>query len=245
MSRRPPADPKRPHRRAGSASGEHPPAERWWAWAAGETKPSERRRLDAHRRGCVPCRRLATGALRLAGARGLLDLEAPPAAVRRRIRDLFETVRAPSSGKAVAGLAPARVPTFSRLRLAAGAGGFPGTATAWGNAYASATRRSGGEPLRRCALEGGAWRLELEWTPLDRAWAIRGRVVSTDAPSGRGVPPALRLESGDGRSRRMRPGPRGFFGPVRIPGPELRVTLEEGGRSFRSPWLPRAPRVRR
>ena len=236
MIRRPPVDPKRP---PASATAGHPAAERWWARATGVLDRAEARRLDAHRLACPACAQQAAGAERLARARGTFDLETPPAAARRRARELFDETRRTPAPPAKS--ASTRVPAFARLRVvhAFAAGGA--------GSHAFATRRAGAgaEPLRRCALEGGTWRLELEWTPLDGAWAIRGRVVDLGAPARRGGGPSVRLESADGAKRALSVGPRGFFGPMRVLAPELRVTLEDASRSFRSPWLPRAPRSRR
>lgn len=230
MTRRPPVDPK------------HPVAERWWARATGALGRAEARRLDEHRVACTACAKRAAGAERLARARGLFDLEAPPVAARRRARKLFIETRTagPPLARSASSRVPAlRLPSFGRLRVvhAFGAGG--------GATLAGATRRAGAETLRRCALEGGTWRLEIEWTPLDRAWAIRGRIVDLGVPARRGSAPAVRIESAGGPERAVRVGPRGFFGPVRVAAPELRVRLEDASRSFRSPWLPKAPRSRR
>ena len=245
MTRRYPVDPKRA---APATEADHPAADRWWACATGTIGRAEARRLEAHRLACAVCARRAAGAERLAGARAALELEAPPAAARRRARELFTARRATPTpqAKSVSTRVPARrLPAFARLRLVRGlARGAFAAATGTGGA-AFATRRAAAEPLRRCALEGGTWRLELEWTSLDRAWAIRGRIVDLRAPGARGGAPAMRLEAADGAARAVAIGPRGFFGPVRVPAPELRVTLEDADRSFRSPWLPRAPRSRR
>ncbi len=240
MTRRQPTDPKRP---SVPAPVEHPAPDRWWALATGAPGKAVARRLDGHRLACAACAQRAAGAERLARARGILDLEPPPAASRRRARQLFAVTRM-AAKFAASPVSAVRPPSFARLRVIRG---FEANApAAGGGSFVSsrAMRRAGAEPLRRCALEGGSWRLELEWTPLDRAWAIRGRVVDLAASVRRGDAPAVRLESGGGGDHPVRVGPRGFFGPLRVSAPELRVTLEDEGRSFRSPWLPRAPRSR-
>ena len=234
---RQPSDPKRP---SAPVPVEHPPADRWWVLALGSPDKSAGRRLAAPRLGCSACGQKAVGAERLANARRLLDLETPPAASRSLARKLFAATRMVLNP--AASPAPTqRPPSFVRLRV------IPRfKAAAGGRSFVSSSvlRRAAAEPLRRCALEGGRWRLELEWTPLDRAWAIRGRVVDLASSAGRGAGPAVRLQSAGGGDHPVTIGPRGFFGPLRVTAPELRVTLDEGGRSFRSPWLPKAPRSR-
>lgn len=240
MTRRQPIDPKRPSE---PVPVEHPAPDLWWGLALGSPGKSAARRLAGHRLDCPACAQKAVGAQRLARARGILDLETPPAASRRRARKLFAATRMVVN-PAASPLPAERPRSFARLRVIPGFAANAAVAGGGSFVASPALRRAGAEPLRRCALEGGRWRLELEWTPLDRAWAIRGRVVDLAASAKRGDGPAVRLESGGGGDHPVTVGPRGFFGPLRVSAPELRVTLEDEGRSFRSPWLPRAPRSR-
>jgi hypothetical protein len=223
---RPPKTPTVPSR-----EGAHPTADAWFARATGRLSPRAAAGLDRHRLWCPACARLAAVAARAARAVDFSDLPAVPVALRRAAERMV--------GGAADRDARLTVPAaaFGRMRLITA---MPAFASASGMAGVGVRRTA--EALRRCALEGGSWRLELEWTPQDRAWQLRGRVVDTDDSGA--VSPTFTLESTDPRARRVQPGPRGFFGPLRIPSPEVRVTLVGGEKSFRSPWLPRAPRRR-
>ncbi len=221
---RPPKNPTNSERGA-----VHPTADAWYARVTGRLSARAAAGLDRHRAACPACARLAAAAERTVRAVHYSDLPPVPAALRRVAEGMF----APSSIRSRDIIVPAT--TLGRMRLVTAMPAFASGAAGVG------VRRAG-ETLRRCALEGGSWRLELEWTPGDRSWQLRGRVLG--AAGDAALPPAFTLESADPRARRVQPGPRGFFGPVRIPSPEVRVTLVGGEKSFRSPWLPRAPRRR-
>jgi len=219
--------PKKPTTSAQGAV--HPTAEAWYARVTGRLSARAAAGLDRHRDACPACARLAAAAERTVRATDFSDLPAIPAALRRAAEEMFAPVSIRSRGLRVPAV------TLGRMRLVTAMPAFAAGA-------AGAGVRRAGETLRRCALEGGSWRLELEWTPRDHSWQLRGRVLGTDGVGA--VPPVFTLESADPRARRVQPGPRGFFGPVSIPSPEVRVTLVGGEKSFRSPWLPRAPRRR-
>ena len=216
-----------------SPSNVHPAPETWVTWAVGGLDPAAARAAERHARTCPDCRGLqeASRVVALAARPGVL--EPVPALVRRRAERLFalhahaprpvlETVRE----------------AIGRLRVLVAPAPFGGFATA-------GVRAAGPSATRRCTLASGTHRVELEWTPEGERWSLRGRIVEDVAGSGPRRAPGLTLEFGQGRPRRVAPGPRGFFGPIASQAPEVRVTLRASGRVFRSPWLPAAPRARR
>ncbi len=212
----------------------HPSADAWFAQVSGRLSARAAATLDRHRAGCPACTATAGVAERVSRAVDFSDLPPVPPTLRRTAEGLFGPAVLPTSSAPAVGVT---TPAFGRLRLIT-----PSPAFAPGFAAAAAGVRRAGELLRRCALEGGPWRLELEWTPHDRAWHLRGRVVGLDA--GAAIAARFTLEGAGISVRRVRPGPRGFFGPVLLTSPEVRITLVGGEKSFRSPWLPRAPRRR-
>ncbi len=204
----------------------HPAAGEWMLWSLGVLEADAARAHERHARACTPCRRIQEAArlVRLAALPGAF--EPVPKAVRRRAEAAFAMV--PARATAPAG--------FARLRLLMDSGAFhrermssPGAAVR-------------GEPrTRNCTLEGGPFRIDLEWLPEGDAWSLRGRVAVAKEVAA----PRLLFETRHGRPRRVVPGPRGFFGPVALLSPEVRVTLESKARSFRSAWVPPARRARR
>lgn len=231
--------PTRPPRKPAAARRDpaHPSADAWFARVSGRLSARAAATLDRHRAGCPTCKASAGIAERVSRAVDFSELPPVPATLRRAAERLFgptvsvvpAAISAPNAGVTIFPL--------GRLRLIA-----PSPAYTSGFAPSAGGVRRAGESLRRCALEGGPWRLELEWTPHDRAWHLRGRVVGVDADDATAA--RFTLEGAGISVRRVRPGPRGFFGPILLTSPEVRITLVRGEKSFRSPWLPRAPRRR-
>lgn len=204
----------------------HPSPTAWLALALGVLEPGAARDLERHARTCASCRASREGARVLVCAAQPGVFEPVPPTARRRAEAAFVRGRRPESRVARTGSAS----MLGRLRIVLPTG-RPAVA------FASGMR--GAETERRCTLEGGAHRIDLEWMPEGAAWSLRGRVAA-----GRGEKLSkLVLELAAGGSRRVAPGPRGFFGPVRLARPELRLRLETAARSFRSPWVPSAPRA--
>ena len=205
----------------------HPSPETWLLRALGTLEQETAKAVDRHARGCKACRGLWQAAQVVAVAARPGALEPVPGPVRRRAEAAFQpkAKRAPIA---------ARI-GFARLRLAAALTPF-----GWGGDALAAPGVRGATAARRCTLEGGDYRIDLEWIPEGGNWKLRGRL----AGASQGAAPRLLLELGRGQPRRVRPGPRGFFGPVALRSPEVRLTLETAARSYRSTWVPSAPRAR-
>jgi len=225
----------------------HPAPETWVTWAVGGLDPAAARAAERHARACSDCRALQAASRVVALAARPGALEPVPAVVRRRAERLFKA----HAAKSRAVLETVRE-AIGRLRVLIAPAPFGGFA-------AAGVRAAGPSSARRCTLASGTHRVELEWTPEGERWSLRGRIVEDvseaeataiarargSARSGQRRAPGLTLEFGQGRPRRVAPGPRGFFGPIASQAPEVRVTLRASGRVFRSPWLPAAPRARR
>jgi hypothetical protein len=227
----------------------HPTPETWVSWAVGGLDPAAARAAERHARACPDCHGLKEASRVVALAARPGALEPVPALVRRRAERLF----AAHAPKPSAVLETVRE-VIGRLRVLVAPAPFGGGAFA-----GAGVRAAGPGAARRCTLASGSHRVELEWTPEGERWSLRGRIVEDvseaeataiarargSARSGQRRAPGLTLEFGQGRPRRVAPGPRGFFGPIASRAPEVRVTLRASGRVFRSPWLPAAPRPRR
>jgi len=230
-----------------SPSNVHPAPETWVTWAVGGLDPAAARAAERHARACSDCRALQAASRVLALAARPGALEPVPALVRRRAERLFATH------------ARASQPVLETVREAIGRLRVLIAPAPFGAFAGAGVRAAGPAAARRCTLASGTHRVELEWTPEGERWSLRGRIVEEAAGSeatpvartrgaARSGPrraPGLTLEFGQGRPRRVAPGPRGFFGPIASQAPDVRVTLRASGRVFRSPWLPAAPRARR
>jgi len=225
----------------------HPAPETWVTWAVDGLDPAAARDAERHARACTDCRALQAASRVLAVAARPGTLDPVPAVVRRRAERLFKA-HAVKSRPVLETVREA----IGRLRVLIAPAPFGGFAVA-------GVRAAVPSAARRCTLASGTHRVELEWTPEGERWSLRGRIVEdvsgtevaattrtrSAARSGQRRAPGLTLEFGQGRPRRVAPGPRGFFGPIASQAPEVRVTLRASGRVFRSPWLPAAPRARR
>lgn len=218
---------KRPQREA-VKDETHPSPGGWMLWALGALEEDSAKAAESHARACATCRGFqdAARSVLLAAFPGMF--EPVPRAVRRLAEGAFATAWARVPAKFTTG--------FARLRLARASEAFNG-----GDDALAASGLRGEVGAHRCTLEGGAHRIDLEWMPEGGAWKLRGRVATAK----QGATPRLLFEFRRGRPRRVVPGPRGFFGPIALASPEVRVTLESTTRSFRSVWVPPTPRPRR
>jgi hypothetical protein len=208
----------------------HPSPTTWLTLALGALEPSAAKDLERHVRTCASCRASSEGARVLARAAQPGVFEPVPRTARRRAEAAFIRGRRRESRAAGTGITS----VLGRLRVL-----LPTRRFGDASAASFAIGMRGAETEFRCTLEGGAHRIDLEWMPRGTAWNLRGRVVSER----REEFPRLLLELAAGGSRRVAPGPRGFFGPIRLVRPEFRLRLETAVRSFRSPWVPSAPRA--
>jgi len=199
----------------------HPSSETLVSWALGALPTSEARKLVRHSLRCGRCDGLAKASVVLVRAASPDLFESVPGPARRRAAAAFASLRTP----AATGRMP---PGTGRMRVVL----FP-PISATGPAVAS-VRGEAGE--KRCRLDAGDHRIDLEWMFDGSGWTSRGRFEGES----RGT--ALEVEPRTGRSRRIRPGVRGFFGPIHLASPGLRVRLVTPSRAYRSPWLPLAPK---
>jgi hypothetical protein len=203
---------------------EHLPAEFFASVAEGDEESREAR---LHLERCRACSRRRQAALALREARLGGELEPVPQVARRRAELLFDRWRAERTAPRPSALAVA----WGRLRVLL-APDFGTGLTAAGVAL------RGGATTVRCRLAGGEHQLDLEWMPRSRSWSLRGRVTVQGESAGRGGRLRLVLEPKGGEPIEVRPNGRGFFGPVRMSDPGVRLTLVSDRRSYRSTWLP-------
>lgn len=204
----------------------HPSPTTWLVRMLESPDAGAGREAERHALRCSPCRALRESARILVRAARPGMFETVPLAARRRAEAAFLPGRKPTRPRDSAPLGRLRVVGASGLLERAGLSSTAGI------------RGAAGE--RHCRLEGGAHRIDLEWMQEGSSWQLRGRVASEPGAA----MPRLLLELAAGGLRRIAPGPRGFFGPVRMSRPELRVRLETSSRQFRSRWIPAVPRPR-
>jgi hypothetical protein len=221
-SRRPPAGPL----------GEHPGTDELIASLAGETTPAIERSLTSHTSRCRFCLQRVRSLSIILRAGTAPTPEPIPDELRRMAGRIFDTWRGQVSDSAAA---PRRVFasesrsvwSILRVRLAP-------PLLSWSQMAFPPGFRSVAAPAR-CELEGGGYRVEIEWTTSGRISTLRGRLVREreDAEDR----PALALEFSASAPRRVSIGPRGFFGPVPAPTSRLRAILTTAQRTYRSRWL--------
>ena len=217
----------------------HPDLDALLASIAGELSGAAAKALEAHAAGCPPCRERLRALALVVQAASTGALEPIPDDLRREANRIFTTWRRREEGETFADNgfvrdraigSPERGKSSGwgtlRMRVAPSFASWPPVSHAAGFRSASAPPR--------CELEGGGYRIELEWTPSGRLCAVRGQIVRErdDADL-----QTLELEFDGGRRHRVVPNARGFFGPIAAPRTRVRIVLDTAPKAYRSRWL--------